>query len=120
MNQDPTRTCAVLVDLPDIVVLRADRDGAMFEVHVETGATSQGCLNCGVLARVKERVVVKYCDLPVYGVASTLFWHKRRWRCVDGDCAKKTWTEEDRRIAAPRMGITDRAGHHHLSLEWCT
>ncbi len=59
-------------------------------------------------------------DLPVYGVASTLFWHKRRWRCVDGDCAKKTWTEEDRRIAAPRMGITDRAGHHHLSLEWCT
>ena len=110
MKQNPTRTCAVLVDLPDIVVLRADRDGPMLQVHVETGATSVGCPDCGVVAQVKERVVVKYCDLPVYGVASTLFWHKRRWRCSDRDCSKKTWTEEDRRIAAPRMAITDRAG----------
>ena len=110
MKQNPTRTCAVLVDLPDIVVLRADRDGPMLQVHVETGATSAGCPDCGVVAQVKERVVVKYCDLPVYGVASTLFWHKRRWRCSDSDCSKKTWTEEDRRIAAPRMAITDRAG----------
>jgi len=110
VKQDPTRTCAVLVDLPDIVVLRADREGEMLTVHIETGATSTGCPDCGVFARVKERVVVKYCDLPVYGIASTLVWHKRRWKCVDGDCPKKTWTEEDRRIAAPRMGITDRAG----------
>jgi transposase len=90
VKQDPPRTCAALVDLPDIVVLRADRDGSMLEVHVETGATSAGCPDCGVLARVKERVVVKYCDLPVYGVASTLFWHKRRWRCAERDCPKKT------------------------------
>ena len=110
MKQDPTRTCAVLVDLPDILVLSAERAGSMLQVHVETSAASTGCPECGVRAQVKERVIVKYCDLPVYGVASTLFWHKRRWRCVDGDCAKKTWTEEDRRIAAPRMGITDRAG----------
>jgi len=110
VKQDPTRTCAVLVDLPDIVVLRADREGSMPTVHIETRATSTGCPDCGVFARVKERVVVKYCDLPVYGIASTLVWHKRRWKCVDGDCPKKTWTEEDRRIAAPRMGITDRAG----------
>ena len=104
MKQNPTRTCAVLVDLPDIVVLRADRDGPMLQVHVETGATSAGCPDCGVVAQVKERVVVKYCDLPVYGVASTLFWHKRRWRCSDSDCSKKTWTEEDRRIAVNRTG----------------
>jgi hypothetical protein len=110
VKQDPTRSCAVLVDLPDIVVLRATREGEMLPVNVETGATSTGSPDCGVLAQVKERVVVKYCDLLVYGVSSTLFWHKRRWQCAERDCPKKTWTEEDRRIAAPRMAITDRAG----------
>ncbi len=110
MEQDPTRTCAVLVDLPDVRVLGAVRDGATLLVHVETTATTVGCPDCGVLASVKERVVVTYCDLPVYGVPSKLVWHKRRWVCRDSDCPRKTWTEEDRRIAAPRMGITDRAG----------
>lgn len=110
MIQDPTRMCAVLVDLPDIVVLSAIREGSMLEVHVETMPAQQGCPDCGVLAQVKDRSVVSFCDLPVYGVASTLFWHKRRWRCAERDCPKKTWTEEDRRITAPRMAITDQAG----------
>ena len=110
MKQNPTRTCAVLVDLPDIVVLRADREGSMLEVHVETMQLQQGCPDCGVVAQVKDRSVVSFCDLPVYGVPSTLLWHKRRWRCRDADCPKGSWTEEDRRIAAPRMAITDRAG----------
>ena len=85
MKQDPTRTCAVLVDLPDILVLSAECAGSMLQVHVETSGAPTGCPECGVRAQVKERVIVKYCDLPVHGVASTLFWHKRRWRCVDGD-----------------------------------
>jgi hypothetical protein len=107
VKQDPTRSCAVLVDLPDIVVLRATREGEMLTVHVETGSP-----DCGVLAQVKERSVVSFCDLPVHGVPSTLLWHKRWWRCIDSDWPKKTWTEEDRRIAAPRMKITDRAGRY--------
>ena len=51
MNQDPTRTCAVLVDLPDIVVLRADRDGPMLQVHVETGPPRRGVRTAGWLPR---------------------------------------------------------------------
>jgi hypothetical protein len=49
VKQDPTRSCAVLVDLPDIVVLRATREGEMLTVHVETGSP-----DCGVLAQAKE------------------------------------------------------------------
>jgi transposase len=110
VNQDPTRTCAILVDLPDIVVLGTERDGSMLSVHIETKAAMTGCPGCGVVARVKERVRVSYCDLPVYGVASTLVWHKRRFVCRDVDCDTKTWSEVDDRIAAPRMTLTDRAG----------
>ena len=43
MKQDPTRTCAVLVDLPDILVLSAERAGSMLQVHVESSAASTGC-----------------------------------------------------------------------------
>ena len=72
MRQDPTRTCAVLVDLPDVRVLGAFRDGANLTVHVETLATTAGRPDCGVLASVKVRVAVSYCDLPVCGLASDL------------------------------------------------
>ena len=112
MNQDPTLTCAVLVDLPEIIVLGAEREGSMLSVHVETEAAPTGCPGCGVVAQVKERVRVPYCDLPVYGIASTLIWHKRLFVCRDGDCANKTWTEVDDRIAHPRMTLTDRAGRY--------
>jgi transposase len=110
VNQDPTRTCAILVDLPDIVVLGAEREGSMLSVHIQTKAAMTGCPSCGVVAQIKERVRVSYCDLPVYGIASTLVWHKRRFVCRDVDCDTKTWSEVDDRIAAPRMTLTDRAG----------
>jgi transposase len=110
VRQDPTRTCAILVDLPDVVILRADRIGAEFQVHVESCASRRGCPECGVIAVVKDRPVVAFVDLPVYGNPTKLFWHKRRFRCGDPDCEKGTWTEEDHRIAGPRMAMTDRAG----------
>ena len=49
-------------------------------------------------------------DLPAFGKPTRLHWHKRRWRCDDPDCAMGSWTEQDPRIAAPRMAMTDRAG----------
>jgi hypothetical protein len=64
----------------------------------------------GVIAQVKGRPGVVLMDLPVFGRATRLVWHKRRWRCADPDCAKSSCTEEDSRIAAPRMALTDRAG----------
>jgi len=63
-----------------------------------------------VVAQVKDRPVVVFVDLPVYGRPTKLVWHKRRWRCGDPDCPNGSWTEENPRIAAPRMAMTDRAG----------
>ena len=44
-----------------------------------------------------------------YDRTSRLVWHKRRFTCVDADCAMGSWTEEDVRIAAPRQVLTTRA-----------
>ena len=36
-------------------------------------------------AQVKERPVVHYVDLPVYGTPMSLAWKKHRMRCVNPD-----------------------------------
>ena len=46
---------------------------------------------------------------PCFGRPARLVWLKRRWRCVDPDCAAKTWTEGTEHVA-PRAVLTLRAG----------
>ena len=41
------------------------------------------CPTCGERAQVKERPVVHYVDLPVYGTPMSLAWKKHRMRCVN-------------------------------------
>jgi transposase len=41
---------------------------------------------------------------------SRLVWHKRRFSCPDERCRGLSWSEEDPRIASPRMAMTARAG----------
>jgi len=53
---------------------------------------------------------VELVDLPVFGRAARLVWHKRRWRCGDPECAAGTVTEQDPRIAPERERLTTRAG----------
>ena len=36
-------------------------------------------------------------------------WRKRRWRCIDGDCEAKTWTEGCEHVDA-QVVLTRRAG----------
>lgn len=111
METNPTRMCELLVDLPDVVVTGIDKaPGQPIRVHVETPIGRPGCPRCGVFARSKDRDIVELVDLPSYGRPRRLVWHKRRWWCADGDCTMKTFTEEEPRIAGPRMAITDRAG----------
>ena len=64
----------------------------------------------GVIAQ-RERPTGPRAGRPAVLRASQtrLVWRKRRWRCADDECAIGSWTEEDRRIAAPRMAMTDRA-----------
>jgi transposase len=103
--------CELLVGLPEVVVLGID-DVAQgpLRVHVETTETRPGCTGCGVFAQVKDRPVVELVDLPVFGRAARLAWHKRRWACPEVSCPNGSWTEEDLAIAAPRMAMSDRAG----------
>jgi hypothetical protein len=49
-------------------------------------------------------------DLAAFGRPAVLVWDKRRWSCPEADCAVGTFTEVDRRIAAARAKLTDRAG----------
>jgi transposase len=67
------------------------------------------CPTCSGRAQVKERPVVSYVDLPVYGTPMKLAWKKHRMRCADPACEKKTWVLSDHRIAAKNCLLTTRA-----------
>ena len=67
------------------------------------------CPACHRVAQVKERPVVHYIDLPVYGTPMSLAWRKHRMRCVESGCPKKSWMLEDHRIAAKNCLLTTRA-----------
>jgi transposase len=103
--------CALLVGLPDVTVLGViDEADRPLQVHVETTVDTIGCGACGTRARVKDRRPVALVDLPAFGRAAVLVWHKRRWRCPDPDCEVGSWTEHAPAIAAARARVTDRAG----------
>ncbi len=103
--------CELLVGLPEVNVLGIDdADGDPLAIHVETRCERPGCPTCGSLAVIKDRPLVTLVDLPAFGRPTRLVWHKRRWRCPDPHCPGASFTEEDRRIGAPRLCMTDRAG----------
>jgi transposase len=103
--------CELLVGLPDVNVLSViDHHGGPLEVHVESRGIERSCVGCGRGGWVKQRSQITLTDLPCFGRATQLVWHKLRLTCPNDACAMQSWTIEDRRIAAPRMGLTDRAG----------
>jgi transposase len=108
---DRTRVCEVLVGLPDVVVLGVEDgpDGVLL-VHVAHNDVRPLCPSCGTPARVKDRPQVTLVDLPVFDRRTRLVWHKHRWCCPNSQCRVGSWTHEDRRIASPRLSLTDRAG----------
>ena len=48
-------------------------------------------------------------DLTCFGRPARLVWIKRRWRCTDGDCDARTWTEHSEPVDAQAV-LTCRAG----------
>lgn len=111
METNPIRMCELLVGLPAVNVLAVeDQHGEPIRVHVESRRSRPTCRACGQSAWVKERPVAELVDLPVFGRPVRLVWRKHRWECVDPACPIGSWTGEDRRIGAPRLGLTDRAG----------
>ena len=105
----PTEILAALVGLKDVRVLAYVRRGPDVELMIEQVTGELSCPLCGQRAQVKERPVVHYVDLPVYGTPMSLAWKKHRLRCVDPTCAKRSWVLEDHRIAAKSCLLTTRA-----------
>lgn len=60
-------------------------------------------------ARVKERPVVSYVDLAVYGAPMRLAWRKHRMTCASPDCEGRSFVLGDHRIAAKHCLLTTRA-----------
>ena len=95
--------------LKDVRVVRYERRGPHVELMVEQVLGEVLCPTCHRRAQVKERPVVHYVDLPVYGTPMSLAWKKHRMRCVDPACATKSWVLTDHRIAAKNCLLTTRA-----------
>jgi transposase len=105
----PNEILQALVGLKDVRVVHYQRTGRDVELMIELMAPAVSCPGCGSRAQVKDRPVVHYVDLPVYGVAMRLAWKKHRMRCVNARCQTKTWVLSDHRIAAKGCLLTTRA-----------
>ena len=110
MESDATRMCELLVGLPDVTVLGVVDGPALLEVHVESRGLPRSCIGCERTGWVRARSKVTLVDLPCFGRATRLVWHKVRLSCPNPGCAMVSWTIEDPRIAPARMVLTDRAG----------
>jgi transposase len=99
------------VGLPEVHILGVDDEvNGFLCIYIESRAQRPGCAHCGVLAQIKDRTAVELVDLPCFGRPTRLIWHKCRWRCPESSCPVGSWTDENERIGAPRMAISDRAG----------
>jgi transposase len=106
---DPSEILEALVGLKDVRVLHYERAGPHVALVIEQVLGEVHCPACGRRAQVKERPVVSYVDLPVYGFPMRLTWKKHRMRCVNDECPKRTWVLRDHRIAAKDCLLTTRA-----------
>ena len=108
MDHEGRSGVAALLGLDGFVLTTAlEVDGELHQL-VETTAERVGCSSCGVVATAHARRVVKVRDLPGGGRPVVLVWSKRVWRCEDGDCEVRTWTEVTSAVA-PRAVLTERA-----------
>lgn len=106
---DPTEILEALVGLKDVRVVHYQRRASDVELCVEQVVSDVRCPECDRRARVKERPLVTYVDLPVYGFPMRLTWKKHRMECPHDDCVRRTWVLGDHRIAAKQCLLTTRA-----------
>jgi transposase len=106
---DPSEIVTHLVGLKDVRVLSYARRGPVGELTIEQRVERPTCPKCGRRARVKERPIVDYTDLPFGGVAMTLRWKKHRLTCVNVSCPMGSFTLGDHRLAAKGVMLTTRA-----------
>lgn len=94
--------------LKNVRVLAFRRTGPDVELVIEQAEVVPFCGSCGARAQIKDRPVVRYVDLPVFGTPMMLAWRKHRFRCPHEGCLRKSWTSGDHRIAAKNCRLTTR------------
>ena len=109
LESDPTRMCALLVGLPDVVVVGVGEWPRWLRICVTTPTARPGCPGCGGAVHDHGRREVELVDLPVFGRPARLVWAKQRWRCPNRSCPVATWTEQNPQIASTRCALTTRA-----------
>ena len=110
MESDPTRMCELLVGLPDVNIDGVGDWPDWLRIAITTRTERPICVGCGGALHAYGRDDVELVDLPCFERRTRLVWSKRRWRCPNLNCDVVTFVESDGRIAADRVGITDRAG----------
>jgi transposase len=106
---DPSEILQALVGLKDVRVLQYERRGPDVTLVIEQVVTDARCPSCRGPAQVKERPLVSYVDLPVYGQPMRLGWRKHRMCCREASCPRKSFVLTDHRIAAKNCLLTTRA-----------
>jgi len=109
VTADPTEILEAMVGLKDVRVLHYRRRGPEVALMIEQVLRDVRCPTCGGVAQVKERPIVTYIDLPVYGAPMRLSWRKHRMVCVDHTCERRSFVVSDHRIAAKNCLLTTRA-----------
>lgn len=99
-----------MLGLEGLAVVRVEREqcGARV-VHVVTAdETASACPSCGVLSRsVKGSACSRPRDIPYAEAGVRLVWHKRRWRCRERACERRSFTESIPELP-PRARVTAR------------
>ncbi|MFK5585138.1 ISL3 family transposase [Ornithinimicrobium sp. LYQ131] len=85
------------------------RDPDLLTVTVESAPAPTGCPSCGVVAEAHSRRTVRLVDAPCFATPVVLIWRKRRYRCREGGCEVKTFTEQSPDLVRPRGLLTTRA-----------
>jgi transposase len=106
--RQPSEIVQALIGLKNVRVLAYQRTGPDVELVIEQVEVPMFCPACGAPAQVKDRPVVRYVDLPVFGTPMSLAWRKHRLRCPQEGCPNRSWTVGDHRIAAKKCRLTTR------------
>ena len=99
-----------LLGIDGLAVVRVEREqsGARV-VHVVTAdEIASACPGCGVLsASAKGSACSRPRDVPYAEAGVRLVWHKRRWRCREAACSRRSFTESIPQLP-PRARVTAR------------
>ena len=106
---DAARSAAsVLFNLPeyDVIEVAGDEAGGR-RVVISTPIHEAACPGCGVLTtRVHQHTLQRVRDVPFDGLIEVA-WLKKRWRCVEILCTRRTFTEATAEVPS-RARLTTR------------